>query len=194
MAGPGEPFVSSIGELPLRRRPLYELLGFEDGRDEVNAEYAGYGWCQPARIWLDDGSGAEPMRIDAPLVVAVHAADEPDPDEPGDEVILEFAPPAEADERAGLPVQVRLSRFLERWLPELPGRGPVVLSMCNPRRATVRPPAALRADRPLYYALGDVESWLDEPEDAQAPGVLLGEDERRAGGMVRLVAEAWHRA
>lgn len=186
-----EPFVKAIGELPLSRRPLYELLGFEDGRDEVSAEYAGYGWCRPARIWLDDGSGEAPLRIDAPLVVAVHAADEAD-DEPPDDVILEFAPP-QGGEAEGAPVRVRLSAFLERWLPALPGRGPVVLSMCNPRRATVRPAAAL-GERPLYYALGDVESWLDEPEDPSAPGVLLGEDERRAGGTIRLLAEAWHQA
>lgn len=69
----------------------------------------------------------------------------------------------------------------------------MVLAMCNPRRQTVVAPAAL-GGRPLYYALGDTDSWIDEPEDPAAPGELLGEDERRAGGKMRLVAEAWHLA
>jgi len=180
--------IGSVLELPFRRRPLYELLGFEDGRDEVNTEYTGYGWAQPARIWLQSGQdgedGGEIVRIDAPLLLALHGADVPS----AGGVVLEFAIEGR-DEMMHAP----LALFLERWLPKLPGRGAVVLAMCNPRRATVVAPAVL-SGRPLYYALGDTDSWIDEPEDAAAPGELLGEDERRAGGRMRLVAEAWHLA
>lgn len=181
--------VSSVLELPFRRRPLYELLGFEDGRDAVNTEYTGYGWALPARIWLQPGD-EEPMRIDAPLLLALHGADVD-----ADGVVLEFYGDEAGDGASGEDsiVHAPLALFLERWLPRLPGRGPVVLAMCNPRRQTVVAPAAL-GGRPLYYALGDTDSWIDEPEDPAAPGELLGEDERRAGGKMRLVAEAWHLA
>jgi hypothetical protein len=184
--------IGSVLELPFRRRPLYELLGFEDGRDEVNTEYTGYGWAQPARIWLQSGEDGElesdVMRIDAPLLLALHGADVASVAGSAGGVVLEFALDGR-DEMKYAP----LALFLERWLPQLPGRGAVVLAMCNPRRATVVAPAVL-GGRPLYYALGNTDSWIDEPQDPAAPGELLGEDERRAGGRMRLVAEAWHLA
>jgi hypothetical protein len=198
--------IGSILELPFHERPLLPLLGFDPAglRESLDLDYTGFGWCRPARLWLQStGEGAAAAQrpggavreVRRPLVLGLHSAD--DGPALADDVVLEFR----LDD--GAAVAAPLSRFLARWLPLLdaargaasPRRAqaeeePVVLALCNPHRARLRAPAAIGA-RPLYYALGDVDSWLDPADD---PAALWGEEEQAAGGRIRLAAPAWRRA
>lgn len=193
MRAPGRSAPASVLELPFERRPLFSLLGFdlERTREVVSLEYTGYGWCRPARLWLHETRDGSSRCVEEPLVLALHSADD-GPALAGD-ILLEFA----LDRLA--PVQAPLSLFLSRWLPRLleelgeatggEAAGPIVLAMCNPHRVTLAQPATA-GGRPVYYALGDVDSWLDLDE----PAALRGPDEEEAGGRMRLCADQWHAA
>jgi hypothetical protein len=193
MVAPGRSPPASVLELPFERRPLFSLLGFdlERTREVVSLEYTGYGWCAPARLWLHGTRDVRSLCVEEPLVLALHSADD-GPALAGD-ILLEFALEGLA------PVAAPLSLFLARWLPRLleelgeaGGAGaarPIVLAMCNPHRAQLAQPVAA-GGRPVYYALGDVDSWLDLDE----PAVLRGPDEEEAGGRMRLCADQWHAA
>ncbi|MEZ4362210.1 MAG: hypothetical protein R3B48_18625 [Kofleriaceae bacterium] len=182
------PRPGSILELPFARRPLFDLLGFEEGRAHVDVDYAGFGWATPARLWLD--GGAATRCVERPLVLALHSGAAT---ASAKELTLEFwLPPEEGDEeRDPAPIAVPLAAFLERWLPALPLAGPIVLALCNPGRLAVAHPRAAGA-RPLHYAVGDVESWLELDDGVAGGPGLAGEDELAAGGRFRLAAEAWH--
>lgn len=136
--------IGSILELPFAEREVFDLLGFDGARATVDLDYAGYGWCRLPRVWLD--AGGVVTAVEAPVVLALHAAD--DGAAVAGDVELEFAVDGGA-------VAVPLSAFLDRWLPRLPP-GPVVLAMCNPYDA--RLPARAR---PLHHALGAVDAWHD---------------------------------
>jgi hypothetical protein len=153
-----------VADLPFRERPLLELLNLDGDRDEPDADYAGYGWARAGHLWLATERGA-PQRVDDALVLALHTAD--DAEAMRDDIDLEFELP---DRR---PVAVLASLFLAVWLPKLP-RDPtaVVLALCNPHRARLLPPAV--APGPVWYAHGDVTSWID-----------------RATREVHLVGERW---
>jgi hypothetical protein len=183
----------SVLELPFARQPLFPLLGFdlERKREVVSLEYTGYGWCRPARLWLHATREGRSVCVEEPLVLALHSADD-GPALAGD-ILLEFALAGQA------PVAAPLSLFLARWLPRLLGElgeagdaagaagRPIVLALCNPHRAELARPEAA-AGRPVHYALGDVDSWLDLEE----PAALRGPDEKEAGGRMRLCADQWH--
>jgi len=144
--------IGSIAELPFVERPAREVLHLLAHRDQPEADYAGFGFCRVAALGLEDEAGGCTVVEDV-LVLALHSADDGEPHH--DDVDLEFVlDPAEPS------VIVRLSAFLARWLPRLPATGPVVLAMCNPHRATLTRPPAL-AGGPMYYAVGDVESWRE---------------------------------
>lgn len=142
-----------IRELPVRERPVRELLDLTGGpsgaRHTINRDYAGYGWARVDAIWLDD------TRVDDALVLALHSADDAEPI--ADDVELYFELPDTA------PVTVLASQFLDQWLPALPAASAIVLALCNPHHATLRRPAGVTA--PLYYATGDVAAWLDPRTD-----------------------------
>jgi len=153
----------TIAELPFLERPVIELLNFDDQRTEVDVDYAGYGWARVDRLWL---AGAHDERaIDDAVVLALHSADDGEP--LADDVELEFELPGRAS------VTVLASAFLERWLPRLPSAPHVVLAMCNPHRAVLRP----RGTAVVHYAQGDVESWLadEDPPDRDARILLAAE-------------------
>lgn len=140
-----------IGELPIRERPLRELLHFADDRLDVDRSYAGYGWARAPRVWLTDAAG--PARpVDDAVVLALHACDVGEV--MAGDVELEFELPGAE------PVTALASQLLSVWLPRLPPARAVVLAMCNPHRAILAPVAT--ASAPVYYATGDVESWLDQ--------------------------------
>ena len=201
------PAISSVLELPFHRQAPLVALGFEAGRQALNVEHTGYGWCQPRRLWLQsgdgDGASGQPRLLVAPLVLALHSADD-GPTLDGD-VVLEFALPGAA------PVMAPLSLFLSKWLPRLlaeaggpadaaadaPANGAIVLAMCNPHRVVLPLPAAA-GGRTLWYGLGDVDSWLDEldEEDGEGDGDEDGEggEDGGVGGRLRLVASQWHAA
>ncbi len=150
----------TIAELPFHERPVLELLHFEADRLEVDDHYAGFGWAKVDRLWLDDG---EPRELRDALVLALHSADAGAP--LADDIELEFELAPGGSES----VLVLASAFLERWLPKLPAASEIVLAMCNPHHAVFRPRALAT---PVHYAIGDVESWLDEAEDLD-PRIIL---------------------
>ncbi len=180
------PVVPRLAELPFRRSPLFDLLGFELGREALDLDYTGFGWAEPPRITLEstgqaslDGRGLVAVRvIEEPLLLALHSAEDAPP--MAGDILLELVL---GQERS---VATPLSRFLAEWLPRLPAHKPVVLALCNPQRATLPP---LPGGRELWYGLGDVDSWLDATDEP-----LHGSEEQRAGGRFRLTAEAWRRA
>ncbi|HEX5062149.1 MAG TPA: hypothetical protein VFV99_22420 [Kofleriaceae bacterium] len=126
---------------------MRELLHLDEERAAPDPNYAGYGWARVRELWLDE------RRVDDALVVAVHSADDSEPI--ADDVELEFELPG------AQPVSVLASLFLAKWLPRLPHTNALVLALCNPHRATLAPPS----DATLYYANGDVESWVDHDRD-----------------------------
>lgn len=146
-----------IAELPFHERPVLELLHLDDpSRAAPDLDYAGFGHARIDRVALGD------VIVEDALLLAVHSADDGEP--LADDVELEFV----LGDRS---VTVLLSAFLDVWLTRLAsGARAIVLVMCNPHRATI-PPVGV----PLYYAVGDVDSWLDD-------------------GIVRLVAETWRTA
>jgi hypothetical protein len=150
----------TISQLPFHERPLIELLHLDDDRDEPSRNYAGFGWARASRIYLDDG---RTRSVDNALIIAVHAADDAEP--LAGDIDLAFELPGDN-------VRVRLSKFLDVWLPKLPTSDAIVLVACNPHRARL---GALETST-FYYGLGDVASWLD-PHDRTAH--------------VRLTAETW---
>lgn len=144
--------VRSIVELPFRERPVLELLNLVADRDLPDHDYAGYGWARVDRLWLAVGDDTG-RRVDDVLVLALHSAD--DAEALADDIELEFELPDG-------PVSVLASTFLGRWLPLLPRASAVVLALCNAHRAELLRPAG--ADGPIYYGLGDVESWREDGE------------------------------
>jgi hypothetical protein len=169
--------IRSLAEIPFCRMDPRDLLNLRGDREEPDPDYTGFGHCRADEVWLEDGrGGCVPVR-DA-LILALHSCDlgAPHPDD----VELEFF----AEEVApGYSVTALLSTFLAARLAELRGdEGAIVLAMCNPHRAEIpRPPSAGAA--PVYYALGDVESWLDDDGGGDCPWARL-----------RLRAQAWRTA
>jgi hypothetical protein len=82
------------------------------------------------------------------LLLALHT---PDDAPPSEDIELYFELPD------GDQVVVDSSLFFAQWLPRLPRASAIVLALCNPHEATPR----VATDVPVYYALGDVESWID---------------------------------
>jgi hypothetical protein len=156
----------TILELPFRERPLLELLHLDVDRDLPDRTYAGYGWARAPRIWLDDHEVADV------LVLALHSADDGEP--MADDIELEFELPDAP------PVAALASLFLAKWLPVLPRASAIVLALCNPHHATLAAPAQA-GGVPVWYATGDVESWLDLRPDGDR--VLL----QAAGSWARLI-------
>jgi hypothetical protein len=171
------PGVQSIAELPFVRRPLFDLLGFDQEREVLDVDYAGFGWAIPPRLWLQGEDGQE--EVTAPLLLALHSADDGRP--LAEDIELDFQLD---DLEPGRTVITTLSRFLDSWLPRLPATEAVVLALCNPHHARLTAPRAA-GDRRVHYAIGSVDSWLDECDE------LLGEDERQAQGRFRLTAAQW---
>lgn len=172
------PVVPRLAELPFRRLPLFDLLGFDLAREALDLSYTGFGWAEPAHITLESTREASRQVIEQPLLLALHSADDA-PELAGD-LLLELVL---GEDRA---VATPLSRFLAEWLPRLPAHKPVVLALCNPHRATLAP---LPGGRALWYGLGDVDSWLDATDEP-----LRGSEHERRDGRFRLTAEAWRRA
>lgn len=147
-----------IADLPFRERPALELLNLDEDRDEPDPDYAGYGWARVPSVFLDDDE------VRDALVLALHSADDSEP--LAGDIELEFELPS------GAAVTVLASRFLEIWLPKLPRASAIVLAMCNAHGAKLQ----LASSVPIYYADGDVESWLDESEGPHPDRLRLAAD------------------
>lgn len=156
--------IRSIAEIPFPRRGPLEVLHLDGDRDGLDEDYAGFGHGRVDELTLEGRDGAVVVR-DA-LVLALHCV-EGGGDDP-DDIELEFV----VDEATGASVSAALSAFLAARLPALlGGERAVVLALCNPRPVAVARPPCLPPGSPLYYGLGDVESWYHDG--------------------ARLVAEAW---
>jgi len=168
--------IRSIDQLPFLERPPLEVLHLDHARDAPDLETTVFGWAHVDQLWLAGRDGAE-HPVDGALVLAVHAAE--DPEELTDDVELEFFVEEVAKDYS---VTVLLSAFLERWLPRVAGSGEraIVLAMCNPHHARIPRPMCAPVGIPVHYAFGDVDSWLE----AEASGRQ----------QIRLEADAWHTA
>lgn len=166
--------IRAISEIPFHEHDVVELLNLDRDRDTPDVDYDRYGYGRAATLILDSSAGSEasePLLVRNALVLALHSADQ------GEvlarDIELEFFVPEVAEDYS---VTVLLSAFLDKWLPGLMGdEDAIVLALCNAHRATISPPAIARGT-PVYYALGDVESWL-EIEDGRP--------------WIRLVADQW---
>lgn len=170
----GPAAIQSVRDLPFRERPVLDLLGLTEARDTLDLDYTGFGWARIDQLWLADATSGR--AVDDVLLLALHAADA------GlalaDDVELEFVLDPNADPAAAeRSVTAMASVFLERWLPVLPPASAIVLAMCNPHGARLRPPRAA-GTTPLYHGIGDVDSWLDPTP---------------TGDRLRLQAASWQR-
>lgn len=168
--------IRSIAEIPFAACEPLDLLNLRDDRDEPDADYVGFGHCRVDEVVLEDGGGRRRPVRDA-RILALHSCDlgAPRPDD----VELEFFVDEVAPDYS---VTALLSTFLAARLPGLRGdESAIVLAMCNPHRAAIGRVAAAGAT-PVYYAVGDVESWLDP------------DHEERGRPRLRLTAEAWKQA
>jgi len=145
--------IRRIADLPFREMPALELLNVDELREAPDPDYAGFGYARVDEIVLAS-AGEDTLTVRDALLVVVHADDEPEP--LLDDLELGF-------EDARVPqgtVNVLLSDFLREWLPRIRGdERAIVLVACNPQRARLPRPAAAGAV-PVFYAIGDVESWL----------------------------------
>jgi hypothetical protein len=162
--------VQSIGDIPFRPRRVVDLLNVDVRRDAPDPDYAGFGYARTDQVVLVGAEGARHVVAD-PLLVGVHSDDDPEPLDRDIELAFD-----DGDPDGG--ITVLLSDFLRVWLPRLRGaERAIVLLACNPHRATLARPPGVHV--PVFYALGDVESWLQ------------GDDHRQT---LHLVAEAWRTA
>lgn len=163
--------INSIADIPFCYKEPLALLHLDEQRDEVDTEYEGCGYGRLDSIHLvsrDDGTEYHVVR-DA-LVLALHSAD--DGEAFDDDIELEFFVPEVAEDYS---VTALLSTFLASRLPAIAGdERALVLALCNPHRATISRP---QAGVPVYYALGDVDSYLEQ----DASGMLA----------IALVADEW---
>lgn len=175
----------SIDEIEVPRREPHALLDLEAQRDTPDPEFYrwGYGWVGPLRLDATDGGAV--ATLSRALVVALHAADV-QPDEPG-ALDLEFDIDLDETGDDFVAIVVPAARFLEARLAALvagatagsDGTVDVVLALCNPRRVAIARPAGLSESVRLWWAEGDVESWLDPTP---------------RGDGFRLTALRWHAA
>ncbi len=155
-----------VTDIPFEQAETRSLLGLKPDSPRGDDFYE-HGWCRPSSVWLDDG---RMRRIEAPLLVAIHTPDEP---EPGP-LHLEFWLDHRGEEVAA---RVSWDRFAaEKLVPVLGPESDVVLALCNPQRKRVGRPPGFGA-RSLHVAEGDVTAWLDNP--------------RGPAPRIRLTAERW---
>jgi len=156
-----------VTDIPFERAATRGLLGLEPDSPRGDDFYE-HGWCRPPVVWLDDGTV---RAIQAPLVIAIHTPDEPEPgplhlefwfDHGGEEIVA----------------RVQWDRFaVEKVVPILGPESDVILALCNPQNKDVRRPAGF-GGRLLHVAEGDVTAWLDDPR-GPAPRIRLTADRWR---------------
>ena len=156
-----------VTDIPFEQAEVRGLLGLEPDSPSGEDFYV-HGWCRPPAVWLDDGTR---RRIEAPLLVAIHTPDEP---EPGP-LHLEFWFDHRGEEVAA---RVPWERFaVEKVVPVLGPESDVVLALCNPQHKDICRPAGF-GGRLLHVAEGDVTAWLDNPR-GPTPRIRLTADRWR---------------
>lgn len=167
--------IRSIADIPFRERDVLELLNLDQERDAPDLDYCDFGYARARVVSLESRGHPEPLPLvrDA-LILGLHAAEEPEVLDR--DIELEFFIDEVAEDYS---VTALLSAFLDAWLPRLTGgERAIILVLCNPHDADIPRPAAAGAT-PVYYALGDVDSWLDIDDGSS---------------LVRLVADEWRMA
>ena len=153
-----------VADIPFEQGGTRRLLGLEPDSPQGDDFYE-HGWCRPSEVWLDDGVL---RRIEAPLLIAIHTPDEP---EPGP-LHLEFWFEVRGEEVAA---RVPWARFAsEKVVPVLDPKTDVVLALCNPQNKDIPAPTGL-GERSLHVAQGDVTAWLDNPRGLE-PRIRLTAD------------------
>jgi hypothetical protein len=154
-----------ISDLPFHEGDPAQVLRL----DQNDPDFSDVGWCRLPEVWLDSRQGEPSLLVHDALVLALHSPEEPEP--LSDDVELEFWDQG---------VSVLLSKFLALRLPALRDAADraIVLALCNPLDATLPAPAAA-GGVPVWFGLGDVESWLEEDH---------------AGRRIRLSADVWRTA
>lgn len=165
----------SIAEIPFEERPLLTLLHLDEDRDSPDLDFAGYGFGRAESLWLARHEHPELVQVSDALILALHSADEGE--ELAGDIELEFVVDAVAE---GYSVTVLLSDFIRIWLPRIAGgERAIVLALCNPYRAVLPRPASA-GSTPVYFALGDVESWGDWGGGGEPSLTLVADDWRVA--------------
>jgi hypothetical protein len=183
--------IRSIADLPFLERDPLDLLAL-DIHDQLHddlrgqpagpdLDYYGYGYARVDELWLTCEEDPEPLPpVRDALLLGLHAAEDSEP--LAGDILLEFWIDGAGEDGEDLAITALLSRFLEIWLPRVSSdERAIVLALCNPQRATIARPL-LPGGQPIFYAAGDVTSWLDVPEDPSEPAML------------RLTAGAWRKA
>lgn len=178
--------IRSIADIPFRERDPFALLNLSPGahagaeRAGPDLDYAGFGWARARELWLAAHDDPEPRPVREALLLGLHTPDDAEAHE-GD-LLLEFWLDADESEAGeDLAVHVKLSRFLEVWLPRISSdERAIVLAVCNPHHTRLVRPAAVRG-APIHYPLGDTTSWSEAPVDFAA-----------GAGTLELLADAWH--
>lgn len=176
--------MTSLRDLPFDETAPLELFGLDPRADApADHEHSRYGWCALPGVELVGEDQA--LWVEAPIVLALHSPDEdaiPVPRRGGvpADINLEFAL---ADDRSAIAL---LSEFLAVRAPAVVGAGrPIVLALCNPRKARISRPPAL-AGRRIYYGTGDVVAWLRRREGASGWSLDSGE------AFVQLESARWY--
>jgi len=175
--------MTSLRELPFEQAPPMALFGLDPDHDvPVDHEHTRYGWCVLPGVELVGEDQA--LWVASPLVLALHSPDEDQiavPRRGGvpSDINLEFTLSA-ADSAIAL-----LSEFLATRVPAIADTArPIVLALCNPRRARISKPPAL-AGRRMYYGTGDVVAWLRRRPEATDWSL-------DAGAFVQLESARWY--
>lgn len=172
--------IQSIADLPFQEQDPLRLLAIDvdNAPATPDLEYYGYGYARVDELWLTCEHAPEPLPpVRDALLLALHSADDSAPLD--DDVLLEFWLDGAGENGEDLAITALLSRFLDVWLPRVStDERAIVLALCNPHRATIARPR-IPGGQPLYYASGDVTSWLDMHDDPTQSAVL------------RLIADAW---
>lgn len=163
--------ITSIAEIPFREKEPLALLHLDQYREHVDTEFEGYGYGRLSSLSLiRRADGTRYRAVQDALVLALHAADDGEAFE--DDIELEFFLHEVVEDYS---VTALLSTFLAKRLPAISSdERALVLAICNPHRATIPKPPT---DVPVYYALGDVDSYLEE----DGSGMLT----------ISLVADEW---
>ena len=166
----------TIKDIRFENSDVFELLGL-NAEQVVNDDFSSFGWAVVESIALSEKLGRVEVLLDPVLVLALHSSDAP---RIQDQIELEFV----LDEESETPVSLILaiSTFFNSILEpffihkqSLPRT--IVFALCNPRKLDIVCPPFL-GGRDIYFAKGDVESWLDWPG--------------RKNQRIRLHSDTWH--
>lgn len=164
-----------IEDLAFPRADALKLLHLDRPRDAVDTEFYGFGWTRVEALTLQDADGAE-ITVREAVTLALHSADEQAAG--SDDLQLEFDIDYGPDPEDYVAVMVSLAAFwAKRAGAVLADAGPaddVVLAMCNPHRRQLNESVTpVGPTARVWWAEGDVESWLVPVQDSDRRRIVL---------------------